>query len=197
MKEYKIITAENADSWECVSTEEIEECLWSPNRAPKAQLQGVFLKEKGLVFHLKSFAPVERAESWEPDSAVWEDNCLEYFFSSDGKKYVNLEVNANSALRASIGYDRHERTFLMETGCEMPQVSAVEGEDGWEVFLFVSCSTFKELFGTELKQGTELKANFYSCGDKTSAPYYAAWNKVETETPDFHRPEFFGKLIIE
>ncbi|NLC78654.1 MAG: hypothetical protein GX683_02870, partial [Ruminococcaceae bacterium] len=26
---------------------------------------------------------------------------------------------------------------------------------------------------------------------------YGCWNAVETESPDFHRPEFFGELVIE
>jgi hypothetical protein len=39
-----------------------------------------------------------------------------------------------------------------------------------------------------------LRANFYKCGDGTSVPHYLSWNQVITETPDFHRPEFFGEI---
>ncbi|MBT5542155.1 MAG: hypothetical protein HOK34_04920, partial [Gammaproteobacteria bacterium] len=31
----------------------------------------------------------------------------------------------------------------------------------------------------------------------TQKPHYLTWNPVETSNPDFHRPEFFGKLIFE
>ena len=40
-------------------------------------------------------------------------------------------------------------------------------------------------------------ANFYKCGDETQKPHYLSWNPVKTSKPDFHRPEYFGKLIFE
>ena len=43
---------------------------------------------------------------------------------------------------------------------------------------------------------TRLLANFYKCGDKTAVPHFLSWNPVEVPSPDFHRPEFFGELII-
>ena len=41
-----------------------------------------------------------------------------------------------------------------------------------------------------------LRANFYKCGDKTAHPHYLSWSPIHTEKPDFHRPEFFGELIL-
>jgi hypothetical protein len=41
-----------------------------------------------------------------------------------------------------------------------------------------------------------LLANFYKCGDKTDKPHYLSWNRIETEKPNFHRPEFFGELHL-
>jgi hypothetical protein len=41
-----------------------------------------------------------------------------------------------------------------------------------------------------------IKANFYKCGDETSVPHYVSWNPIEVENPDFHRPEFFGELVM-
>ena len=39
--------------------------------------------------------------------------------------------------------------------------------------------------------------NFYKCGDKQVEPHYLSWNPVLTDNPDFHRPEYFGKVIFE
>ena len=39
-----------------------------------------------------------------------------------------------------------------------------------------------------------LRANFYKCGDGTSVPHFLSWSHIETETPDFHCPEFFGNM---
>ena len=47
-----------------------------------------------------------------------------------------------------------------------------------------------------LRSGVSFRANCYKCGDKTVHPHFLAWNAVETAAPDFHRPEFFGKMIL-
>jgi hypothetical protein len=41
-----------------------------------------------------------------------------------------------------------------------------------------------------------IRANFYKCGDSTAVPHYLSWSHIATETPDFHRPEFFGELYF-
>ena len=47
------------------------------------------------------------------------------------------------------------------------------------------------------KAPERLQANLYKCGDKTAVPHFLSWNPVEVPAPDFHRPEFFGTLILE
>jgi hypothetical protein len=42
-----------------------------------------------------------------------------------------------------------------------------------------------------------LRANFYKCADNTRIPHYVSWNPIEVASPDFHRPEFFGELLLE
>ena len=54
-----------------------------------------------------------------------------------------------------------------------------------------------ELVGADPENLPEkLRANFYKCGDKTAHPHFLSWNPVGTPSPDFHRPEFFGELIL-
>ena len=175
----------------------LEECAWSPNPAPAAFFSAAFDGENGLRFRLRSLAAPERTVNREPDSAVWEDSCLECFFSFDGVNYVNLEANAAGALRASVGPDRHDRRLLRELGTPLPRVEAEVASDRWALTLVIPAALFESLLGASLQPGLSLGANFYSCGDKTPAPHYAAWSPVETETPDFHRPEFFGELRLE
>ena len=42
-----------------------------------------------------------------------------------------------------------------------------------------------------------IRANFYKCGDKTAHPHYVSWSPIDTPKPDFHRPDFFGELILK
>ena len=38
------------------------------------------------------------------------------------------------------------------------------------------------------------RANVYKCGDLLPVPHFISWNPITTESPDFHRPEFFGQM---
>ena len=42
-----------------------------------------------------------------------------------------------------------------------------------------------------------IRANFYKCGDKTAHPHYLSWSPIDTPKPDFHRPDFFGELLLD
>ena len=47
-----------------------------------------------------------------------------------------------------------------------------------------------------LVPGIRFRGNCYKCGDRTEHPHFLAWNPVHTPTPDFHRPEFLGEMIL-
>jgi len=42
-----------------------------------------------------------------------------------------------------------------------------------------------------------IRANFYKCADGTDSPHYVSWNPIQTESPDFHCPEYFGEMIFK
>ena len=68
-----------------------------------------------------------------------------------------------------------------------------EGLDLWEATLEGSFNVFFK-HSDFLPDGKEITANFYKCGDDLTVPHFVSWNPIKTEKPDFHRPEFFGKL---
>ena len=184
-----------APDWSAVPSVSLRPCRWSPNPPPGATARAVW-SEEGLRVRLDCFRAPERSENTAPDSAVWEDSCLEFFFSFGGEDYVNLEGNANGALRASVGPDRHDRRFLRELSLPLPEASAEQREDGWTLTLSIPAGLIEGLYGETLCPGLRFRGNFYACGDETPAPYYASWNAVETKTPGFHRPEYFGELAL-
>lgn len=196
MKTYTLPCVESID-WSKAEVQQIQQCRWSPNAAPAATVQGLYLKNKALVFRLESLALPSRKLNTAPDSSVWEDSCLECFISFDGEKYMNIECNANGAFLCCIGPDRNERAYVRKLGIALPQVCAREQDGGWEATVSIPLDCIEALWACRPDSGMNFSANFYSCGDKTPLPHYAAWNEVKTENPDFHRPEFFGKIIIE
>lgn len=39
--------------------------------------------------------------------------------------------------------------------------------------------------------------NFFKTGEQTPVHHTLSWNLIDLDKPDFHRPEWFGKLIVE
>ncbi len=44
------------------------------------------------------------------------------------------------------------------------------------------------------KPGVEWKANFFKIAENSSNPHYITWAPVDNPVPNFHQPQFFGKL---
>ena len=63
-----------------------------------------------------------------------------------------------------------------------------------DIILPVELFTLKEVGNL---QGKTITANFYKCGDDMPVRHYLSWNPIGLERPNFHTPQFFGKLIFE
>ena len=138
---------------------------------------------------------------------VYKDSCVEFFidaFPECRLGYVNLETNAAGTLLAAFGPDRLRRRPLWPEDLAGFDVSAsiagpLDGEHGresWTLEYRVPLALFRKLYGQEVRPGRRAAANFYKCGDETEVLHYGAWSRVDTVSPDFHRPEFFGELIF-
>jgi hypothetical protein len=137
-------------------------------------------------------------------SPVWEDSCVEFFFSlkGDENRYYNFEFNAIGTMLAAYGKDRHHRTPLPEDLLKnletFPSLGkepfgTIDAPTTWtlQVRIPKECFIFSPV--NDLS-GVDGYANFYKCGDKLDAPHYLSWNPVLIEQPDFHTPRFFRHL---
>ena len=112
---------------------------------------------------------------------------------------MNFEMNSNGAFLAAVRTDRKNKTPIhLLAGDEMPTVEPFKGDGFWGVRAFFSLGFIKKTFGVDkFARGDVIKGNFYKCGDETPRPHFGAWSPIENPTPDFHRPEFFGDLVID
>ena len=168
---------------------------------PRTNARLVYVRDRGFLCRMESEETSLRAEVTMPDGPTHLDSCLEFFvnFAPEKKaEYLNLETNPLGTLHCKFGPGRAGRKPLAECGCETrPQIHVLDAEDCWGVDFFIPLETVRALYGkSEFRKGDVLRGNFYKCGDDTAHPHYGVWNRVETETPDFHRPEFFGELVI-
>ena len=196
--EYTIV---RKTDWDKVPAAEISNVCWGYDQPDvKAQAQACY-DEKYLYVKLSAKEKDIRAEENGPLGMPCQDSCLEFFvnFAPEKKaEYLNLETNPLGTLHCKFGPGRAGRKPLAECGCETrPQTRVLDMRDGWGVEFFIPLETVRALYGkSEFRKGDVLRGNFYKCGDDTAHPHYGMWNRVETETPDFHRPEFFGELVI-
>ena len=108
-------------------------------------------------------------------------------------EYINLEMNPAAVFLTAKGAGRQERKRLETKGENLMVESHIKCEEGWSVMAFISYEFLLKHYSHVDKT---MRANFYKCGDKTETVHYSTWNPVETEKPDYHRPEYFGKIIL-
>jgi len=145
------------------------------------------------------------AQETHTNGAVHKDSCVEFFVSLDGKNYYNLETNCIGTVHLAHGPARSNRKFVdpeiikkiaIESSLGNQPFEEKTGNFEWEMMIRfpVECFAFDQI---KSLNGMKATANFYKCGDDTSEPHYITWNPVKTENPDYHRPEYFGKIYFE
>ena len=183
--------------WNGIDAQPLSACRWSPNPPPRATVQVVWIANEGLCIRMESFAVPTRVVHQAQNAPVWEDDCLEAFLSFDGKHYIHLAANPNGILYGSFGLNADKQVPLSELGLPLPNTEVKRGAEGWSVVLFIPDVGAQILYGAVPGRGTVIHGNFCARGEQTALPYYASWSPIPTQTPDFHRSEWFGNLIIE
>jgi len=147
-----------------------------------------------------------RAHYGEDNGSVWTDSCVEFFvIPADDGIYYNIESNCIGTVLLATGEDRHDRERASSEVLAGIQRWASLGKEpfeertgkcSWQLSLVIPYTAF---FKHSIKSldGVTIRGNFYKCGDQLNIPHYISWNKIETEKPDFHRPDFFGELYFE
>lgn len=136
--------------------------------------------------------------------AVANDSCVEFFVSPfpESGRYWNFEFNAIGKKNVSTRILRPEPRRL--TPEELSRIRTIPsagtiafaekgGLHKWSLLVKIPLN----LIGIEYDgHAVAMKGNFYKCGAKTSSPHYLSWAPVDSEKPDFHRPEFFAPIIL-
>jgi hypothetical protein len=146
-----------------------------------------------------------RAVETRTNGEVYKDSCVEFFISPDGENYYNFEFSCIGTIHLAFGSGRGNRKFVEPATVEKIEIKstlgnkpfeAKSGHYEWEMMIRIPIESFAY---SNLESFNELKAaaNFYKCGDETAVPHFVTWNPVKTESPDYHRPEFFGKVSFE
>jgi hypothetical protein len=135
---------------------------------------------------------------------VWEDSCVEFFCKlPEQEHYYNFEFNCIGTCLATKRKGREEdiqpvsehkmKSIKRYASLGNEPFNEKTGHFEWELTVEIPF----EVMGIDINKLSEtLLANFYKCGDGTAVPHYLSWSHIATETPDFHRPEFFGEINV-
>lgn len=157
-----------------------------------------------ILLHYMVSEATTRAVYGDDLGKVWTDSCVEFFSSpSDDGMYYNLETNCIGTVLLCCGKTREGRQpapadVLASIGRHATLGRRPFGEKAvgpWQLSLVVPASAWFNHHITDLG-GMEIGANFYKCGDDMQQPHFLSWNPIGTATPDFHRPDYFGRVTF-
>jgi len=195
--------------WDNAETAEIACFPWDQNDyRPKSEAK-VLYTEKGLHVYMISYENKITATYTKMNDPVYKESCMEFFIKANpGKddRYFNFEFNALGTLNLGLGKDRFGRQAIPESELANFKISASVKKENvndfrgpyWTLRFFIPFDFLEKYLGKiDIKSGAQMYGNFYKCGDLTEYSHFGSWNEVINEKPDFHRPEFFGSLILD
>ncbi len=183
--------------WDNIPAAKICNWLWRQDYTPQTQARLAMIDGDGLAVRMESreLDPISRhTEYGEP---VWVDSAMEFFFAvREGGVYVNLEMNSAGNKLIGVGAGREDRADI-DDYFPCPPVAAAVSSDGWTAECFFRKEDLDRVFGEfPCGDGAVLYGNFFKVGEETGRPHYGAWSAIDWPHPDFHRPEFFGKIVF-
>ena len=199
MKNYYLKRITEKLDWEDIPVLEVDEIMWLGDAGIRMKQQLLYDSD-AIYVHQTAFEKNIREEERDSLSQVCNDSCMEFFFDLGcDNRYFNFEINPLGTIYLGFGKERKERIRIIDKNPkERFDIRAAHTEDGWEVFYKIPLSFIRMFYPDyQFESGKRFRANCYKCGDKTTTPHYLAWNRLNCENPDYHRPEDFGLMIFE
>lgn len=134
------------------------------------------------------------------------DSCVEFFLSpTSDDVYYNLESNCTGHILVEYGKKGTKRSKIPDEKVKMIERQSSLGSSPfpeklgyhtWSLCMLIPVEVFSNS-NLQSFDDCEMTGNFYKCGDELKKRHYLTWSPVYTGGPDFHEPQFFGKLIFE
>jgi len=152
-----------------------------------------------------------RAIAREHHGRVWEDSCVEFFFTPGADRsagYMNLEMNCGNTLLFGVHTPDNKNGSVAPADCDRIEVARTLPEKitepeiteptVWAVEYRLPLDIIAKHFKVEQPApGVVWRANLYKCADETSHPHWLTWSVVDLPKPSFHQPDYFGVLVFK
>ena len=209
-------TVDRADEWnqgQWKRADVLELTNWmgdKPEHFPKTQVKVLYDDDNLYVFFTVEDRYI-RAVADRTHGKVWEDSCVEFFFTPHDQaeyEYFNLETNCGGRMLFRYN-DKHHHTekYIEKSDCAMIEMHhslppLIKDEITEPVIWalryklpFRVIAKYTKI--TKPQTGISWRANFYKCAETNSHPHWLTWAAVDSPTPNFHLPQYFGVLQFE
>ncbi len=175
---------------------------WGYRYRPKTWGRMGYLENFGFVVEMVCEEKNPLARYTEFNDPVYTDSAMEAFIDfnplCDSPKYINFEFNSNGAFLAKYRTDRSDAVSIDLLTNKMPTVKTNVQAESWTATLFIPLEMIKDIYKVDtFSKGCSLKGNFFKIGENQVNPHFLSFAKIESDKPDFHRPEFFKQFIID
>lgn len=201
----------NKPEWKSTKALLISNFVWNtPSFKPKVEAKLLYDNENIYVI-FKVQDKYVRSITTEVNGDVWEDACLEFFFSpnkSFPNNYFNLEINAGGT--PLMHYNEDGKIYKpicsnllaqIEIAHSLPEVVEPEISKSitWFLEYKIPLKLLQEYSDLETpEKGVIWKANFYKIAENNSNPHYITWSPIKwIEGRAFHQPIYFGNLEFQ
>jgi hypothetical protein len=181
-----------------------------PKLKPKVQAKMMYGKDAiYLIYRVRGFDI--HCLTHEYNGPVWHDNAVEFFFSPDTsfpKSYFNLEINCcgipymgyyNSFKNESVIIDTNDiKKIIIKHSLPERIESEINGPVEWTIYFEIPFDILMKYSKVILPKPRVIwRANFYQIADRGTNPHYMTWSFVDNPTPNFHLPQYFGRLVFQ
>ena len=193
----------NASMAECASSGAVACVNWPEYPACPAVSFRIARSEKYLAVSFCVEGPDLLATQMSDNGRSWEDSCCEFFVRPGDSEYFNFEVTCIGSVLVERGSGRGARQkldaldvarVLRRSSLPHEPIEVKGGNHVWKLDIMIPFDLIG-LDGNALPES--IGANFYKCGDNSATPHFLTWSPIDLPAPNFHAPEFFGKLIFK
>jgi hypothetical protein len=178
----------------------IKNYKWAKGYNPECNVYLSYDAERLYIgFEIFEADAIKKAKYVKDGQPVYKDSAVEFFFKPfiDDARYLNFEFNANCAAILGLGEKKNCRISLIEKYKSRLNARVFSDASKWILDFQIPYKLIGEIYGRSFEPKSQtVKANFYKCGDETESPHYGMVFDINSEYPDFHLPDFFGRLIF-
>ncbi len=183
-------------AWDAAEVAVLEQINWPDVCTHNPGMQArILYSDFGIHIKMTTQEKPIVARETKQNGNVYMDSCMEFFFrpNENDARYLNFEFNAFGTMYLAIRTNRNDPVHPSEDKRYFGVVSDVT-EDEWSLMFTVPFEFIDREFGNHTKT---IYGNLFKCGDKSQHLHYVTYYPIRIDVPDYHRPDFFDKFILE